>query len=271
MARRPNRWAAVAAVTALALAAAACGRSAPSASGGGGSSSAGNVSPTKGLVTTSPAGTKTVSSMTWAVYRDVNSLDPIYAFDYPENTAMSLMCESLLRQAPDGSVRARPGHDHEPVADHDRLHAQARGEVLGRQPGHRRRRRLQPEPQHGPEAGRLLPRGVHPGVQSITGDRRNQVTITLKQPDYWLEGELASMPGVVIEKSVRRSSRARTTAPRPGRSCAPARTSSKSFTPGVGVVAVGQPGLLGRERQAPGPADHAQGRAGHLDASPRAC
>src|SRR5690349_17357105 len=104
MARRPHRWAAVTAVTALALAAAACGRSAPaSGGGGGGGSSAGNVSPTKGLVTTTPAGTKTVPSVTWAVYRDVNSLDPIYAFDYPENTAVSLMCESLLRQAPDGS------------------------------------------------------------------------------------------------------------------------------------------------------------------------
>ena len=106
MARRPNRWAAVAAVTALALAGAACGRSAPSSGGGGGSSSsAGTVSPTKGLVATSPAGTKPVPSVTWAVYRDVNSLDPIYAFDYPENTAVSLMCESLLRQAPDGSVQ----------------------------------------------------------------------------------------------------------------------------------------------------------------------
>src|SRR5262249_36389112 len=104
MARRPNRWAAVAAVTTLALAAAACGRSAPSTGASGGSSSAGNVSPTKGLVTTSPAGTKPASSIVWAVYRDVNSLDPIYAFDYPENTAVSLMCESLLKQAPDGSV-----------------------------------------------------------------------------------------------------------------------------------------------------------------------
>src|SRR5512142_1024700 len=104
MARRPHRWAAVTAVTALALAAAACGRSAPATGGGGGGSSAGNVSPTKGLVTTSPAGTKTVPSVTWAVYRDVNSLDPAYAFDYPENTAISLMCESLLRQQPDGSL-----------------------------------------------------------------------------------------------------------------------------------------------------------------------
>ena len=54
-------------------------------------------------MTTTP-GTKPVSSVTWAVYSDVNSLDPIFAFDYPENTAVSLMCESLLKQAPDGSI-----------------------------------------------------------------------------------------------------------------------------------------------------------------------
>src|SRR5712691_12427960 len=82
---------------ALALAISACGRSA-------GSPAAGNVSATKGLVTTTPAGTAAVSSVTWAVYRDVNSLDPIYAFDYPENTAVSLMCESLLRQSPAASI-----------------------------------------------------------------------------------------------------------------------------------------------------------------------
>ena len=40
----------------------------------------------------------------WAVYREVNSLDPIFAFDYPENTTDSLLYESLLRQAADGSI-----------------------------------------------------------------------------------------------------------------------------------------------------------------------
>jgi len=99
MASRRRIGAAVAVVAAVALVASACGRSA------GGNAAAGNVSATKGLVATTPTGTKPVSSITWAVYRDVNSLDPIYAFDYPENTAISLMCESLLRQAPDGSLQ----------------------------------------------------------------------------------------------------------------------------------------------------------------------
>jgi peptide/nickel transport system substrate-binding protein len=52
-----------------------------------------------------PAGTRPVSSVVWRTYRDVNSLDPIYSIDFPEYTAVSLMCESLLRQAPDGSLQ----------------------------------------------------------------------------------------------------------------------------------------------------------------------
>src|SRR5947207_14283471 len=94
MSSRSRRWTVTAVAAACALVAAGCGRSA----GGAGSSASGNVSPTKGLVTTTTAGSKAVPSMAWAVYRDVNSLDPIFAFDYPENTADSLMCESLLRQ-----------------------------------------------------------------------------------------------------------------------------------------------------------------------------
>jgi peptide/nickel transport system substrate-binding protein len=96
---------ALVAVAALCMGVPACGRSVSSTQGQG----SGIVSPTKGLVATTPAGTKPVQSVTWAVYRDVNSLDPIFAFDYPENTADSLMCESLLLQAPGGALGlARP-------------------------------------------------------------------------------------------------------------------------------------------------------------------
>ena len=46
-----------------------------------------------------------MSSVVWATNRDVISLDPIISAGYPEYTADSLMCESLLRQAPDGSLQ----------------------------------------------------------------------------------------------------------------------------------------------------------------------
>src|SRR5215469_6726327 len=101
MSPRRRMSAAAATLAACALLAAGCGRSANTSN-----SSSNLVSPTSGLVTTTAAGSKPVSSVTWAVYRPVDSLDPAFAFDYPENTAISLMCESLLRQQPNGSLGA---------------------------------------------------------------------------------------------------------------------------------------------------------------------
>ena len=83
----------VAIMAAIPPGAAACGRSAESG---------GTVPPGSGLVTVTTAGTRPAVSVTWAVYRDVTSLDPVYAFGYLENTADLLMCGSLLRQTPDG-------------------------------------------------------------------------------------------------------------------------------------------------------------------------
>ena len=196
MAARSRRRMALVAVAALCMAVPACGRSVSSTQGQG----SGIVSPTKGLVATTPAGTKPVPSVVWAVYRDVNSLDPIFAFDYPENTADSLMCESLLLQAPGGAIEPGLATVSTPSPDHDGVHPAAGSEVLGRSPGDARRRGVQPGPEHRPQARRVL-RAVFSRVSSITATGSDQVTINLKQPDYWLEGELASMPGIIIEKS----------------------------------------------------------------------
>jgi peptide/nickel transport system substrate-binding protein len=222
-------------VVACALLAAACGRSAGSV----GSSAAGNISPTKGLVAATAAGTKTVPSMVWAVYRDVNSLDPIYAFDYPENTADSLMCESLLRQAPDGSLQPglatvsnpspttmvftlRPGvkfWDGHPVTSADVVYSLDRNTD--------------------PKLGGFYPL-VFNRVKSITATSSTQVTITLKQPDYWLQGELASMPGIIIEKAFAQKQGKNYGTPAGSIMCTGAYM-FKSWNPGVGVVAVRNP------------------------------
>jgi peptide/nickel transport system substrate-binding protein len=223
-----------AAAAGLALTVAACGRSA-----GNAGSASGNVSPTKGLVTTTPAGTKPVSSIVWAVYRDVNSLDPIFAFDYPENTADSLMCESLLRQAPDGSLQPglatvrhpnatttvftlRPGvkfWDGHPVTPADVVYSLDRAANT--------------------KLGGFYTQ-VFTRVKSIAATGPDQVTITLKQPDYWLDGELASMPGIVIEKSVAQQQGKNYGTPAGNIMCTGAYM-FKSWTPGVGVVAVRNP------------------------------
>jgi peptide/nickel transport system substrate-binding protein len=225
---------AVAAIaTAIVLMASACGRSITAGT------AAGAVSPTKGLVITTAAGTSPVPSVTWAVYRDVNSLDPIYAFDYPENTAISLMCESLLRQAPDGSIgpglasvanpsptklvfTLRPG-----VTFWDGSHVTAADVVYSLD--------RQMNPAYGGFYG-----GVFDRVQSIEATGPGQVTITLKQPDYWLEGELSSMAGVVIQKSYAVKEGKNYGTPAGGIMCTGA-YEFKSWTAGAGVTAVVNP------------------------------
>ena len=232
---RRGWWGVIGAVAVCALTAAACGRSAGTSS----TLAAGNVSPTQGLVAATPAGTEPVPSVVWRAYRDVDSLDPTFSIDFPEYTAVSLMCESLLRQAPDGSLEPglatiakpsptrlvftlRPGvkfWDGHPVTAADVVYSLDRNT----------------NPKLGGFYGPVFNR-----VASITATGPSQVTITLKQPDYWLEGELSSMPGVVIEKSVAQNEGANYGTPAGSIMCTGA-YKLKSWTPGVGVVAVRNP------------------------------
>ena len=188
------------------------------------------------LATTTPAGSKPVDKIVWAVYRDVNSLDPIFGFDYPENTADSLFCESLLRQAPDGSIgpglatlsnpdattfvfTLKPGvtfWDGNPVTPDDVVFSLERNT----------------DTSLGGFYGAVFSR-----VQSIEVTGSNQVTITLKEPDYWLQGELASLPGMVIEKAFAKQQGKNYGTPAGSIMCTGA-YKLQSFKPGVAVVAV---------------------------------
>ena len=226
-----RRWLRYTAALTLLLGLPACGRSLSSAT-----STQGGISPTAGLVATTPPGTKQVSSVTWAVYRDVNSLDPAFAFDYPENTAISLMCESLLRQQPDGSVAPglatvaypsptkivftiRPGAafwDGHPVTPADVVYSLQR----------------QMSPAVGGFYGQAFSR-----VASIAATGADQVTISLKQQDYWLPGELASMGGVIIEKAFAQKEGKNYGTPAGSIMCSGA-YELKSWAPGAGVTAV---------------------------------
>jgi len=226
-----RRWLRYTAALTLLLGLPACGRSLSSAT-----STQGGISPTAGLVATTPPGTKQVSSVTWAVYRDVNSLDPAFAFDYPENTAISLMCESLLRQQPDGSVAPglatvaypsptkivftiRPGAafwDGHPVTPADVVYSLQR----------------QMSPAVGGFYGQAFSR-----VASIAATGADQVTISLKEQDYWLPGELASMGGVIIEKAFAQKEGKNYGTPAGSIMCSGA-YELKSWAPGAGVTAV---------------------------------
>jgi peptide/nickel transport system substrate-binding protein len=155
---------------------------------------------TAGPSPTTPAAVGEVDSVTWATYREVNTLDPIYAFDYPENTVIYSMCESLLWQQPDGSIApgittlSRPDDvtmvftvrdgvtfwDGSPLTADDIVYSLKR----------------EMDPALGGFYGAVFAR-----VASIKATAPNEVTIALSQPDYFLEGELASTPGLIVSKA----------------------------------------------------------------------
>ena len=146
------------------------------------------------------------------------------------------MCESLLRQQPDGSLA--PGlatvtypsptsivftiskgatfWDGHPVTPADVVYSLDR--------------------QTNPALGGFYSQ-VFDRVKSIAATGADQVTITLKQPDYWLPGELASMGGVIIEKAFADKQGKNYGTPAGSIMCTGA-YQLKSWTPGVGVTAV---------------------------------
>ena len=229
----------MAAVAAGTMVVTACTGSTSGPTSSQGRTPSGNAPPGASLVAITPTGTKPVSSVVWAINRDVISLDPIYDAAYPEYTADSLMCESLLRQAPDGSIEPglatvsspspttmvftlRPGvkfWDGRPVAPADVVYSLDR--------------------QFSSNLGGYNSADFS-RVALITATGTSQVTIKLKQPDYWLEGELASIPGIVIEKNFAEKEAKNYGTPAGSIMCTGAYM-LKSWTPGVGLVAVRNP------------------------------
>lgn len=194
MKQPPLAGAAAALLAVLALA--GCGKAAP---GTGGDAPEGGTPAT--LTATTPAAKSDVDKVTWATYREVGTLDPIQAFDYPENTIDTALCESLLRQQPDGTIEPglaekiehpddktvvltiRQGvkfWDGEPLTAADVVFSLQRAAD--------------------PKAGGFYP-AVFSRVSSIAATGPAQVTVELDKPDYLLDGELSQMPGIVVQKA----------------------------------------------------------------------
>ena len=185
---------------------------------------------------TTKAGTKPVDKVVWAVYRDVNSLDPIFAFDYPENTTDSLLYESLLRQGADGSLG--PGLATLSYPDQSTM-------VFTLKPGVTF---WDGNPLTTDDVVYSLNRNTDPAlagfysavfsrVQSIAATGTNEVTIKLKQPDYWLASEMGSIPGMIIEKKFAQAQGSNYGTPA-GKIIGTGAFKFESWKPGVAVVIV---------------------------------
>ncbi|MFI6251934.1 ABC transporter substrate-binding protein [Streptomyces sp. NPDC051016] len=185
---------------AIALAAtgslAACtGAPAPQAKG-----SATASAPTSGFTVLTPAATADAQNLTWATYRETQTLDPIKAFDYPENAVDPLLCDSLLRQNPDMTIgdglakvttttptqydfqinAAATFWDGSPVTAQDAVFSLKRAAA--------------------PDAGGYYTASFD-RVSSIKTTGAKTFRITLKKPDYWLLSELSATPGEVLKQA----------------------------------------------------------------------
>jgi peptide/nickel transport system substrate-binding protein len=139
-------------------------------------------------------------TVVWAVYRDLEGLNPLYAFDYPENTIISAMCESVLQQQPDGSIG--PGLATLTRPDETTMVLDLRDDVTfwDGSPLTADDVVFSLELQRDPELGGFY--GLaYSNVDTIEATGPLQVTLRLTQPDYWLEGELASIGAAVISQA----------------------------------------------------------------------
>ncbi|MFM7686977.1 MAG: ABC transporter substrate-binding protein [Actinomycetota bacterium] len=148
-----------------------------------------------------PAPTAEAESAVWAVYRETSTIDPIYVFDYPDNAAMAIACESLLRQNPDLTIgpglatsveytsptslvlTLREGvtfWDGTPMTADDVVFSLNR----------------QKDPALGGFYGAVFAK-----VSDIAATGANEVTITTTQQDMLLRGELSGPVGAVVQKA----------------------------------------------------------------------
>ncbi len=189
--RRRALLAVVSLGAAVSLTAACSSAPAPNASG--------PSAKTSDFVVDTPAPTKDAGDVVWATYRETQTLDPIQGFDYPEQTADSILCDSVLRQKNDMSYG--PGlasYTNASDTEFDfTINANAKfwdgTPVTAADAVFSLKRAADPK-------GGGFYSAVFDRVKSIdaTGDKTFKITLT--QPDYWLLGELSSTPGEIVQQ-----------------------------------------------------------------------
>ena len=209
--------------------------------------------------------------ITWATYRDVGTLDPIQAFDYPENTvdhrALRLARSS---SSPDGSLAAGisslPEHpddtttiftlkagarfsDGKPVTAADVVFSLKRAA--------------------GPEGRRLLPRGLHPR-QVDHGDRRPHGHDQAQAgPTTGSTASCRRWPASSTRRPTRESKGSELRHAAGRRSSAPARTRSSTWNAGAEPDRRRPTTTTGATPQGEGQRDRLQGRPGRVVADER--
>ncbi|QBE48851.1 ABC transporter substrate-binding protein [Leucobacter triazinivorans] len=209
---------AAAAAAALALTACSGGAGGGDASGGDGGDAAFELD-FSSLATTTPAGTAPVDTVTWNLPYEPLSLDPMFTYNYAENTVISNLCESLMRLTPELEIEnglaesvENPDErtvvytlrsdatfwDGSPVSADDVVYS------LGRQVG---------------ADSASYYADYFSSVESVekTGDR--EVTVRLTEPDALFEQAMSSAAGAIVQQAAAEAAGERFGTPQGGLMC----------------------------------------------------
>jgi peptide/nickel transport system substrate-binding protein len=186
-------------ITALAVVAfAGCG------GGNDGSSTSADKSPAAttenaALTTTAPEAKGDVDKITWALPNgEPSTIDPIYGLDYSPSLVSSQLCDSLLRIGPGGSIN--PGLATVSQPNDTTLVYKLRTDA----------RFWDGKPVTTDDVVYSLKRAAAPAsymafvfesVKSIKATGKNEVTVSLKQPDELLNKEMSAFGGAIVEQA----------------------------------------------------------------------
>ncbi|MEU1232176.1 ABC transporter substrate-binding protein [Streptomyces sp. NPDC005828] len=190
--RATRRLAAAASLLTAAALVAAC--SGPPRNGAG---SPGAFALSKGT----PAAKGEIDSFTWAVYAEPPTLDYTVAFDYPQNTILSNVCESLMRWTPELTTEpglARKASNPDPLTWVYDLRAGVRfhdGKVMTADDVVFSLSR-QTDPDNAAAWAQIFQ-----NVASVKKTGPLQVTVKLKKPDSQFPQYMATAAGVVASKA----------------------------------------------------------------------
>lgn len=186
---------ALAAVVSLGLS--GCAGSARSSDGGGVAA--------EDLLVVTPAATKDIDKVKWnSTYGEPANLDPIKAFNYPENTVVSNLCEGLFQIQPDFSFKPNLAEKVEQVSSTEMVYTIRQGvKFWDGAPMTVEDVIFSLERNQDPSEGSYWASSTTKNIESIkqTGDW--EVTIKLRDADQTFNDSLATAMGNIVQKKHR--------------------------------------------------------------------
>lgn len=166
-----------------------------------------NQSPLKSedLLVDTPNPSGEVASVNWNLpFGEPSSLDPIKAFNYPENTVVANLCEPLLQVKPDFSIEPNLASSFEVKSPQEYVY-QIRDDVTFWDGSRMTMDDViwSLERHKNPEEGSYWAGAVTDNIQSVEQSGEWELTVKLKNPDMTFNSYMVTPIGAIVQKKHR--------------------------------------------------------------------